>query len=338
MPSNLNTYGDISPRTAAWAAKMLLERGQPMTMLERFGHFDPQGKNKTKTRKWRRYEALSPATSPLVEGVTPAGNQIRYTDVEATLSQYGDYVSVTDVIQDTHEDPVLNEMVTVCAEQIAETVELIRYGVLKAGTNVFYANNVASRSLVTSAPLRGDLRKIYRSFKRNRAREITQIISASAKVSTEPVGRSYFLLGHTDLDSDVRNISGFVPIEKYSESTKAMEGEIGKVENFRILLSDLFEPFLAAGVSGSTYLTNGASGTGKADVYPMLAIAQNAYAIVPLQGANAVKPMVKNPGQPTQGDELGQRGFVSWKMYQTAAILNELWMARYEVAATANPS
>jgi N4-gp56 family major capsid protein len=309
-----------------------------MTVLERFGHFDPQGKNKTKTRKWRRYEALSPATSPLVEGVTPAGNQIRYSDVEATLSQYGDFVSITDVIEDTHEDPVLSEMVSVCAEQIAETVELIRFGILKAGTNVYLASTATSRATVNSAPLRGDLRKIYRGFKRNRAREFTKIISASAKVATEPVGASYFLLGHTDLDSDIRNINGFVPIEKYSESTKAMSGEVGKVENFRIILSDLFEPFLAAGTSGSTYLTNGASGTGKADVYPMLAVAQNAYAIVPLQGSNAVKPMVKNPGSPTQGDELGQRGFVSWKMYQTAAILNELWMARYEVAATANPS
>jgi N4-gp56 family major capsid protein len=334
----LNTYGDISPRTAGHATKDLLERGQPMAILERFGHVDAQGKNKTTVRKWRRYEALSPATTPLVEGVTPAGKAISYTDIEVTLKQYGDYVELTDVIQDTHEDPVLSEMTQILAEQIVETVELVRYSTLKAGTNVFYSGGVTARASVDGTITRGDLRKIYRSFKKNRAKEISEIIAPTAKVATEPVGKAYFIVGHTDLAADLMNVPGFTPIEKYAAGTKVMDGEVGKVENFRFILNELFAPFLAAGTSGSTYLTNGLSGTGQADVYPMLAFAKNAYAIVPLQGANAVKPMVKNPGAPTQGDELGQRGFVSWKGWQATAILNDAWMARYEVAATANPA
>ena len=60
--------------------------------------------------------------------------------------------------------------------------------------------------------------------------------------------------------------------------------------------------------------------------------------IVPLQGSNAITPIVLNPNNPSQSDPLGQRGSVAWKTYQTAAILNEAWFARVEVAATANPS
>lgn len=338
MPSTLTTYGDISPRTAAYAAKELLRRGQPTAILEKFGYFDPQGANKTKTRTWRRYEPLQAATTPLVDGHTPQGQKPRHTDYEVTLQQYGDWVQLTDVIIDTHEDPVLNQMIDLCSQQIVETTELIRFAAIKAGTNVYYANGAASRLLVNSAPLRGDLRKIYRGFKRSRAMEITEVIKASTDVSTEPIKKSYVLLGHTDLDSDIRNMTGFISAEKYASMKVVADCEAGSVENFRVCLTEMFEPWLAAATSasGSTFLTSGAAGTGYPDVYPMIAIAKDSYAIVPLAGRNVVKPAVHNP-QPVPGDELGQRGFVSWKMWQAAQILQDAWIARYEVAATAAP-
>jgi N4-gp56 family major capsid protein len=44
--------------------------------------------------------------------------------------------------------------------------------------------------------------------------------------------------------------------------------------------------------------------------------------------------MVVNP-KPAPGDPLAQRGTVGWKAWQAAVILNDAWMARAEVAATA---
>ena len=108
---NTTTYGDISPRTAGHAVAKLLERGQHLLTVERFGQFDPQPKNKTKTRKYRRYNSLPRATAPLAEGIPPAGQKLTYTDVECTLEQYGDHTILTDVVADTHEDPVLNQMI-----------------------------------------------------------------------------------------------------------------------------------------------------------------------------------------------------------------------------------
>lgn len=336
---NTNTYGDISPRTAARASKQMLKRGQHMLVTERFGQVDPQQKNKTKSVKWRRYESLARATAPLAEGVPPKGQRLTYTDVMATLEQYGDHVTITDVVADTHEDPVLKEAMDLCGEQAAETIELIRISVLKAGTNVFYADSAASRSAVNSPPTRGDFRRIYRYFKRHKAREISKIIAASPKVSTEPVAPAYFALGHTDLDGDIRGISGFVPFEQYSQSVKALPGEVGKVENTRIILTPLFEAWAAAGAAGTTYLSNGSevSSSAQCDVYPLIFMARDAYGIVPLQGHNAVKPAVVNPGSVTKSDPLGQKGFVSWKTYQAAVILNQTWIARLECAATARP-
>lgn len=338
----VTTYGDISPRTAGFAVRRLLDRGQYLMVTERFGQVDPQGKNKTKTRKYRRYLSLQRATAPLAEGIPPSGQQLTYEDITLTLQQYGDLVKITDVVKDTHEDDVLMETMDLCGEQAGETVESLRIAFLKAGTNAFLANSVADREHVTSPATRSDLRKIYRFFKKNKAREISQIVSASGKISTEPIGRAYFAMGHTDLDADLRGITGFVPVEKYSDSTKAMEGEIGKVENIRFILSPMFEPWLAAGTSatGTTYLSNGVKPGSSAapDVYPLIVVARDAYAIVPLQGFNSITPAVLNPGKPSKSDPLGQIGFVSWKTWQGGVILNQSWMCRLEVAVTANPT
>jgi N4-gp56 family major capsid protein len=192
---------------------------------------------------------------------------------------------------------------------------------------------------VTSPATRGDLKKIYRQFKRSRAREIGKIIKPSAQISTMPVAPAYFVIGHTDCDADIRAISGFLPAEQYSDPSKALPGEIGKVDQFRFVLTPMVEPWLNCGASGTTYLVNGdvAGSAANCDVYPLIVLAADAYSIVPLQGANAVTPIVINP-KPGSGDPLGQRGFVAWKTYQGSVILNHQWIARLEVAATANPS
>jgi N4-gp56 family major capsid protein len=339
--TNTTTYGDISPRTAGAAKARLLERGQHLMVVERFGQVDPQQKNKTKSCKWRRYNSFPRALQPLSEGVPPAGTKLTYVDITATLEQYGDAYPITDVIVDTHEDKVLQEMIDLSGEAAAETIETIRINILKAGTNVFYANGATSRDTVSSPPTRGDFRLIYRYFKNNKAREISQVIAASAKISTEPVDAAYFVMGSTDLDADIRAIPGFVPAINYADSTKTLPGEIGKIDQFRIILTAMFEPWSGAATSatGTTYLSGGVEPASALapDVYPLLFVARDSYGIVPLQGYNAVTPMVVNP-KPSASQPLGQKGWVSWKTYQTAAILNQSWLARLECAATARPT
>ena len=226
------------------------------------------------------------------------------------------------------------------AEQIAETIEVLRCNVLKAGTNVFYSGTATTRSTVNGTITRADLRKIVRTFNRNKARKISEIIGATAKISTQPVEAAFFAVCHTDLIPDIRGISGFVPTSQYSEHMKAITGEVGVVEDVRFVCTALIEPWLAAGTAGTTYLANStapASATA-CDVYPVLIFGKDAYAMVPLQGVkNAVQIAAVNP-KPMVGDELGQKGFASWKRMDGTVILNQMWMARYEVGATATPA
>ena len=322
-------YGDISPRTAAYAEKELLKRGLPFLVLEKFGQAKPLPENSTKVMKFRRYNALPNTPQALTEGVTPTGQNLTVTDVTATLTQYGDRVTITDVILDTHEDQTLNEAVALLGEQAAQMIEKMRFGVLKAGTNVLYANG-AARNAVNTAITINLQRRAVRALKRQNARFITSIVRSTPSYGTENVAPGYVALIHPDLEADVRSLTGFVPAEKYGSITP-WENELGKCEDVRYVSSTIFEPWAdAGGAKGSMLSTTGTN----ADVYPVLFVGRDAYAIIALKGMFALTPMVVNP-KPSDSDPLAQRGHVAWKAYQTAAILNDLFMIRAEVAATA---
>ena len=325
----MTAYGDISPRTAAYAEKELLKRGIPYLVLEKFGQAKPLPEGNSKVIKFRRYTALPNTPVALTEGVTPVGQALAATDVTATLSQYGDKITITDVILDTHEDPVLNESVALLGEQAAQMIEKMRYGVLKAGTSVQYANG-ATRDAVNTALTITVQRRCTRALKRQNGRAITTVVRSTPAYGTEAVAPSFIGLCHPDLEGDIRSLAGFVPVEKYGTLTP-YENEIGKCEDVRYLSSTIFEPWADAGGGKGAMLSTGGV---KADVYPVLYLARDAYGIVALKGMWAVTPMVVNP-KPSDSDPLAQRGHCGWKAMQTAVILNDSWMVRAEISATA---
>lgn len=325
-------YGDISPRTAAYAEKELLKRGIPYLVLEKFGQAKSLPDNSTKVIKFRRYNALDNTPTALAEGVTPASQSLNVTDVTATLQQYGGLVTITDVIMDTHEDATLNEATNLLGEQAAQLIEKMRFGIIKAGVNVVYANG-ASRSAVNTIPTLNMQRRAVRALKRQNGRQITNVVRSTPAYQTENVAPAFIGLIHPDLEADIRNIVGFTPAERYGTVTP-WENEIGKVEDVRYLSSTIFEPWLGSatvgGAAGSMLSSDGTH----ADVYPVIYLAANAYGIVALKGMFAVTPMVVNP-KPSDSDPLAQRGHVAWKAMQTAVILNDAWMVRAECSATA---
>lgn len=322
-------FGDISPRTAVYASKELLKRGFPFLQIEKFGQAKPLPSNSSKTIVFRRYEALDPTPNELSEGVTPSAKQLTKTDVPATVKQYGDGITITDVIEDTHEDPVLREATDVLGEQAAIMIENVRFGILKAGTNVFYSNGSVT-SAVNTRITTAFQRKVTRALKRQNARQVTSVVRSTPSYGTQNVAPSFIALVHPDLEPDIRDMTGFVPAESYG-TMSPYEGELGKVEDVRYLTSTVIVPQAdAGGAAGSMLSTTGTS----ADVYPILFIARDSYGIIPLKGKSAITPMVVNP-KPSDSDPWAQRGWVTWKAYQTAAILNDAWFIIGKVAATA---
>ena len=330
--ADLQTYGDITPRTAAKAMAPLLKRHDAVMLLERFGQTFPLPTKSTKVAIFRRYEALALATTALVEGVTPSGTKPTITDYTCTLSEYGDFIPYSGFMLDTHEDPILQEYGSLCVQQAAETVETLRWNVVKAGTAVGYTNGGIT-TVNTPINLNAQ-RTATAAMLRQRAKMITEVVSSSPAFRTEPVEAGIVAIHHTDLTNDIRNMQGYISTKQYAQGTKLFPGEHGAVEDVRYCRSVLYTPFAGAtGVYGGASTTMRNTG-GFADVYSVLYISADAYGIVPLKGSNAMSLIAHNPGSSGTGDPLNQRGTLGWRVAQTSIILNDNWLYRLHCAAT----
>jgi N4-gp56 family major capsid protein len=309
----------------------MLRYAKPVMVLEKLGLSKPMPKNKTDTIKFRRPKVFSAATTPLVEGVTPTETQFSYEDVSATLRQYGQVVVVTDKIEDLHEDPVLNDASVQAGENIGRTIEALNYGIVRAGTSVYYANGTQRTDVNTPITL-AKQRAVLRSLKSLKAQKITRSLSPSSDYGTRAVEAAFVAVAHTDVESDIRNLPGFKTVAEYGTRNPISEYEIGSCEDVRYILSPDLNPFLDAGGAKGTMVST--SGT-NADVYPVIIFGQDAWGMVALRGQGAVSPTIIPVGQKTKDDPLGQRGYVGWKTWHAALILNQAWMSRLEVAVSA---
>ena len=327
----MTAYGDVSPRVGIIAITQFLKHAEHPIVFNKLGQIERVPKNKGQTIKWRRWVPFDPITTPLTEGVTPSSQKLAVVDVTASLGQYGNWSEITDVIQDTHEDPILQGMMQIHGQQASESFETLTYLTLRAGTNVVYANGSARNAVNTKVSL-GKVRSAVRTLNKNKCRKKSTILAPSVNYKTQAIEAAYVAVCHTDLEPDIRDLQGFVPVSQYGSRQTICPQEFGSVENVRFITTTVATPFAdAGGLDGDTVLST--TGT-HADVYPILIFGEDAYGTVALKGKDAAEILVRNPGKPEKGNELGQTGSVGWKGWHVAARLNEAWMVRLEVAAT----
>lgn len=330
--TNLSTSSGLSQRTTTYAEAKMLKHAEAVVVLEKLGKPYQMPKNKGVKATFRRPKPFAALAAPLAEGVTPDATAFEYENVEVVLQQYGQWVPHTDVIQDTHEDPVLNDMTMMVGENIGRTTEAIDWGILRGGSNVFFANGT-QRDQVNTAVSLAKQRAVIRALQAQKAKKITNILKSSADFGTQSVWAAYCAVAHTDCENDIQNLPGFKPVADYGTRNTISPYEIGSVENVRYILSPDLEPFRGAG-SGTA---NGMVATSTVvDVYPIVYMGQDSWARVALRGQGSIQPRVVSAGsQANIADPLAQRGFVSAKFWHAAVVTNHLWMARLEVGVTA---
>lgn len=89
MPTQVSTQSSLSPTMQTYYDKKLIMRLLPTLVHMKYAQKRPIPKNGGKVINFRKFSPLAVATTPLTEGVTPAGNSLTITEIEATLAQYG---------------------------------------------------------------------------------------------------------------------------------------------------------------------------------------------------------------------------------------------------------
>lgn len=326
----LTTTVEIPSAVSEFYNRTLLERAMPYMNHDLFAQIRPLPQGNSKIAKFRRYESLSTATTPLTEGVPPSSVDPTKTDVTATIKTYGAFIEYSDDVELTNPDPLITEFNELLGEQSGETLDVLRRDVLVTGTGVSYANGSTRAGLNSTLPL-ATLRTVLRTFERNKAKYITRILSGSPNVGSDAIPMSFVALIHPDVALDVRQLTGFVGIEDYGQMRPIHESEVGAIPSVRMrfLINPNAKKYTGAG-QASTSLVNT---SGVADVYATLVFAMNAFGIVPLRGA-ALTTHLKARGSGGTSDPLDQVGTTGWKAKTTTVILNDNFMHRIESCAT----
>ncbi|MDD3428445.1 MAG: N4-gp56 family major capsid protein [Oscillospiraceae bacterium] len=310
MADVTNTLANTLAENKVYYERTLLKRLVPNLLFARFGQKKSMPQNEGDKISFRRFNSIAPSTTPLTEGVTPAGKALDVDKVECTVQQYGDFVRITDKLKTTGIDPVLIETANVLGESAALTIDTVVRDVVCAGTNVQYAGGRANRDAVTAADVitSGEIRKAVRTLKRNNARPLE--------------GGYYIGIIDSDIAYDIMNDPLWQDISKYSGGSAIMSGEIGKLAGVRFIESS--NAPTAENTSGIV-------------VHQTMILGADAYGVVDVAGAGGgAKPemIVKPLGSAGTDDPLNQRATSGWKALFCAVRLQELSMVRLESAAT----
>ena len=138
----LTTTTQVDPGMEIFYDRLLLEANRADYIMGTFAVRKRIPRGSSKKIKFRRYSALSAATTPLTEGITPAGSQLAKTDLEAEVQQYGDFVHLTDVVDLVNEDPVLARTAIELSEQLNLSYHTVRNHI----KHIYRKIDVSSRS------------------------------------------------------------------------------------------------------------------------------------------------------------------------------------------------
>lgn len=322
MPGN-TTKTQVPDEVSGFYDRTLLERAVSNFVHTRWAQIRDIPKNAgTLTVNFRRYGNLSAATTPLSEGITPTGSQLSVSTVTATVAQYGDFVTVTDVLSFSSYDAVLTESAEIMGDQGGDTLDQVTRDVLAAGTTITYVGQVSRGAITISNKITTtEVKKMVRTLKKNKARMITRMVDPSTGYNTTPLNACYVGICSPDTTYDLEAETNWIPVEKYSNKSDIMDGEVGSLARVRFVESPNAKVFAGAG-------------TGPVDVHATIIMGMHAYGITRISG-ESMKNIVKPLGSAGSADPLDQRATSGWKATFVAKILNNDFIGRIEHAVTA---
>jgi len=291
-------------------SKKLLDRLVPALVHAEHGLQEDLGPQEGKSIEKRRFESFAAQTTALVEGTPPASINGTYTALTFTVSQYGAYMLVSDVMWQQGFDGV-DDIVKAFGENAGNSIDQVIRDILVAGNTVIYASTAASRGgLASGMRLTSvELRKAVNKLRANNAREFDD--------------GTYHAVIHPWAEGDLLADASITSIFQYavprSENNPLLKGSVPQVYGVSFFRTS----------NAKVFPTNGQTGTTATDVLATLFFGQESYLVSKFSMQN-VRTIIKPPGSGGPVDPLDQYGSIGWKASATAGILNQNAILRVE--------
>lgn len=222
------TGNDLSAELRIYYDEDLIQNAEPYLVHDRWAQKKPIPKGNGKTIQFRKYDPLPKALTPLTEGVTPRGQKLNVSTIEATISQFGDYIMISDMLDLTAVDDNILEASVLLGGQAGRTLDTITREVMNGGTNVQYGEGtVSGRHLLVGGESSGNHYLTVRAI-RKAARFLKTMLAPL-------IEGSYWGIIHPDTDFDIQDDPDWKNPHTYQDTSNIYDDEIGKIANVRFV-------------------------------------------------------------------------------------------------------
>lgn len=268
-------------------------------------------------------------------------------ELEGTLEKFGFFDEYTQESLDFDTDAELQmhinrEMIN-GANEITE--DALQIDLLNSAGVIKYAGDATQNSEIGANDVvsYGDLLRLSIDLDNNRTPKHTKVITGTRMIDTKtiPAARVAYigseLLPTFKAMKDLHNNPAFIGVEKYAANGTTVTGEVGSVDQFRIVVVPEMMKWSGAGaaITGTAHYDNGAY----YDVFPILVVGDESFTTIGFQtDGKTVKFKIthKAPGEATadRNDPYGETGFMSIKWYYGFMVLRPERIALLKTAAT----
>ena len=303
----------LSPEMKTFYDMTLIDEASANLVHDQFGQKRPIPANGGKTIEFRKFAPLAKAITPLTEGVTPDGKSLTVSTITATVSQYGDYITQSDVLELTSLDNTIIEATKLLGKQAGSTLDTVVRNALQAGTNVTYCPKIGSDGSETAVTSRANLDATAQLTV-----DVVQQVVAKLRAQNAPtIGGDYVAIIHPYVAYDLMRDPEWIDAHKYAQPDNLYTGEIGKIAGVRFVQTTEAKIYTGSGCPSGLA------------VFASLFLGDGAYGVTEITGGG-LQTIVKQKGSAGTADPLDQRSSVGWKAIKTAEILIPNYIVRVE--------
>ena len=303
----------LSPEMKTFYDMTLIDEASANLVHDQFGQKRPIPANGGKTIEFRKFAPLAKAITPLTEGVTPDGKSLTVSTITATVSQYGDYITQSDVLELTSLDNTIIEATKLLGKQAGATLDTVVRNALQAGTNVTYCPKIGADGSETAVTSRTNLDATAQLTV-----DVVQQVVAKLRAQNAPtIGGDYVAIIHPYVAYDLMRDPEWIDAHKYAQPDNLYTGEIGKIAGVRFVQTTEAKIYTGSGCPSGLA------------VFASLFLGDGAYGVTDITGGG-LQTIVKQKGSAGTADPLDQRSSVGWKAIKTAEILIPNYIVRVE--------
>lgn len=276
-------------------------------------------------------------------------NRVGYTrkTIEGTFQNYGIFSDYTEdsVNFDTDSELMthINREMLIGANQVTE--DLLQVDLISnAGVNIFAGAATTTATISkTDVVDYATLVNLATTLDNNRTPKDTKINTGSTMVDTKTLPAARILYAGPAMKNTFRKMTdffgnpAFIPTHQYASGQTPLKGEIGQIDEFRIVINPQMMAWEGAGAAATNADGIKTSG-GKVNVYPLLVVGSESFTTIGFQSdAKSVKFKIihKKPGIETASDRdpYGKKGFMSVQWWYGFMVLRAERLAVIKTAA-----